>query len=538
MGKSTQRKKQGERIDASSIEAQAAKVIDTKNKLNQYQKTISGIVTQDAFQNEMARIGFGSNNILEGTSYPLTRMSFNFNQFNAMYRGSWIARKIIDVVPSDMMKNWIKVTSEVEPDKMRKFDKTLKQTATKDKLLEGLRWGRLYGGAVGLIIIDREEHLEEPLNYDEVMPDSYKGLMIFDRWSGVYPSPEKITDIDSPEFGMPEFYEVTTQDAKSMKVHHSRIVRFNGRPLPYWEKMAEMQWGESELEVVFEELKKRDNTSYNIAYLIFLANIRVLKMQDLGTVMANENEQAKKELYNVLEAQNWLMSNMGMYVMDKEDDFSMQSASFGGLNDIYESFMLDVAGACEMPVTKLFGRAPAGFNSTGESDLVQYYETIETKQEEFLTPMLDKLLPIIAMSIWGAIPDDFDWEYNPVKVVNSKDLADLASSYIGNIVEVFNAGIVSKKTALLELKSQSEITGTWTNITDQDIEDASDDAGEDMDAMQNEIVSGMGKNNEDKPELNTPKGNIPEDNKDRPEVKSQPQEPTWRSKIASKLGLS
>ena len=45
-----------------------------------------------------------------------------------------------------------------------------------------------------------------------------------------------------------------------------------------------------------------------------------------------------------------------------------------------------------------------------------------------------------------------------------------------------NAGLISPRTALKELKQQSERTGVWTNITDVDIEKASDeiDAGGEM----------------------------------------------------------
>jgi hypothetical protein len=32
----------------------------------------------DAFNNALARIGFGTNNLLESTAYPLTRLSYNW----------------------------------------------------------------------------------------------------------------------------------------------------------------------------------------------------------------------------------------------------------------------------------------------------------------------------------------------------------------------------------------------------------------------------------------------------------------------------
>lgn len=485
-----------------------------KEKLKSQTEVLNKLYTIDAFQNQMARLGFGQPNLNEGADYPLTRMSQNYNLFTSLYRSSWIVRKIVDVFPSDMVKNWIKFNSSLDPEKISKINSVIRKTKTKEKIKEGLRWARLYGGAAGLILIDGDEDLSEPLDYDAIMLDDYKGLLIFDRWNGIYPDIELEDDISDEEYGYPKYYSISLSEANSnlmlsynkqdlVKVHHSRIVRFNGRDLPLWERQAEMFWGESEIEIVFEELKKRDNTSANIASLIFLANIRVLKMNDLGQLLGASTQKAQENLYKVLQAQNQLMSNMGIYVMDKDDDFGSEQYSFGGLNDIYESFMLDIAGACEMPVTKLFGREPAGFNSTGESDLTQYYDTLEEKQETYLQPIIDKLLPIIFMSTLGAIPEDLDWEFNPCMNVNSKDLVDLAQSMASPIFEAFNAGLITKEIALKELKQQNEKTGMWSNITDEDIKNAKneDNSGEYTNEEQESLMSELNPEQNDMEEI-------------------------------------
>lgn len=485
-----------------------------KEKLKTQTEVLNKLYTMDAFQNQMARLGFGQPNLNEGADYPLTRMSQNYNLFTSLYRSSWIVRKIVDVFPSDMVKNWIKFNSSLDPEKISKINSVIRKTKTKEKIKEGLRWARLYGGAAGLILIDGDEDLSEPLDYDTIMLDDYKGLLIFDRWNGIYPDIELEDDISDEEYGYPKYYSISLSEANNnlmlsynkqdlVKVHHSRIIRFNGRDLPLWERQAEMFWGESEIEIVFEELKKRDNTSANIASLIFLANIRVLKMNDLGQLLGASTQKAQENLYKVLQAQNQLMSNMGIYVMDKDDDFGSEQYSFGGLNDIYESFMLDIAGACEMPVTKLFGREPAGFNSTGESDLTQYYDTLEEKQETYLQPIIDKLLPIIFMSTLGAIPEDLDWEFNPCMNVNSKDLADLAQSMASPIFEAFNAGLITKEIALKELKQQNEKTGMWSNITDEDIKNAKneDNSGEYTNEEQESLMSELNPEQNDMEEI-------------------------------------
>lgn len=489
-------------LTKEDITFEPIKVTDSKEvikkKLNEQAKALRGVVTHDAFQNQMARLGYDQPNLVEGAQYPNTRISFNYNLFNSMYRSSWIVRKIIDVIPSDMLKNWIKITSELEPANIKKIERCITRTNTKVKIKQGLKWARLYGGAIGLILIEGHDNLSEPLDYDFIMPDSYKGMLIFDRWTGVEPSFELVSNVNNTEYGMPKYYNIDLNasntnpgimlgkldESSIIKVHHSRVIRFEGRDLPFYEQQFENGWGESEIEIALEELKKRDNTSYNIASLIFLANIRVFKMNDLGQLLGAGSQLAQQNLYQTLNAQNYLMSNMGMFVMDKDDDFVTEQYSFSGLNDIYESFMLDVAGATEMPVTKLFGRNPAGFNATGESDLIQYYETLEEKQESYLLPVINKLLPIICMSTLGAIPNDLEWEFNPCMSINNKDLADLAQNLASPIFDAYNNGIISKTVALKELRQQMDKTGMWSNITDEVINEAAEEQSENF--MNNE----------------------------------------------------
>lgn len=430
----------------------------------------------DAFTNVLARLGAGTPNLLEGTEYSLQRLSRDFNQLNALYRESWIIRRIIDVIPSDMLKNWITITSGIDPDVEKKLSISLRRTQLIDKLKRGMQWGRLYGGALGVMLVKHQGYdLSQPLRLDWIMPGDFAGLLIFDRWNGVNPSSELIEDISDPDYGYPKYYTVTDPaGGGSVKIHHSRVIRFTGNTLPFWEEIAEMQWGASVVESVFDELKKRDNVSWNIAQLTFMANIRVLKMQDLGQLLAATDSESQAELLRTLEAQNMLLNNMGMQVMDAADGLETHQYTFGGLADCYQQFIMDISGAAEIPVTKLFGRSPSGLNATGESDLQNYYDMIAEKQEAVLRPILNKVLPPFIISTIGSLPEDFDFDFDPVAEPSDKERADLAKCGTDNVVAAYNAGLISQRTALQELKQQSERTGVWTNITDEDIERASD----------------------------------------------------------------
>lgn len=432
----------------------------------------------DAYANAVARLGVGQNNIIEASTYPITRRTQDYALMNSLYRNEWIARRIIDTVPEDMCKNWYKFTSQIEPDAAKTLARIERQTYLKRHLIEGLRWGRLYGGAAGVMMIDgQEDMLSDPLDLRMIMPGQFSGLIIADRWSGVYPSSETVEDLSDPDFGLPEYYIFSVDKnalSRGVRVHHSRVIRFVGRDLPYIERLTENNWGMSELEHVYTELNKRNAVSANLAQMVFQANLRVLKMSDLGELLTATTPQQQADLYNVISAQNALMNNMGVQIMDREDSLESHQYTFSGLPDLYELFMLDVSGASEIPATKLFGRSPQGMNATGESDLTNYYDLIRQKQESVLRPILDKLLPVLCMSAWGAIPDELEYDFNPVRDSSDKERADLVQQTATAITSVYQAGIISQKTAMKELRATSSYTGLWTGITDEDVNAADD----------------------------------------------------------------
>lgn len=436
------------------------------------------IVAKDTYSNIPANLGFGANNLNETAHYVMTRFTWDYWTLNILYRNNWIAKAIIDKPANEMMKNGFEIQSQVDPDKIDKIMQVWQRTKTKKKFLECIKWARLYGGCLLIPMIENQSDMSEPLDFDTIMPDSYKGCFLVDRWSGVSPSTETITDIDDPDFGKPEYYIVSSDSIKkSIKIHHSRVIKLVGRPLPYWEEVAENWWGASEIEHVFTELRKRDDTSANLSFLIFLANIRVFKMKDLGQLITLGDQEAANRVYNTMVSMNHLMCNTGTLVMDQEDSFENHTNSFEGMNSVYESFMLDISGAAEIPVDKLFGRSPAGFNN-GDETLQNYYDMIQEKQESDIKDGLEKIMRIIAMSTLGKLPDDMEIVFNPVRRPADMEKADLAYKMWQPISEAASQGIIDKAVALRELKRQSPMTGLWTNITDEMIDEAEKEAKE------------------------------------------------------------
>ena len=446
--------------------------IESTGFVNTMDEVISVKRALDGYSNVPANLGAGANNLVQTANYVMERFTWDYYTLNILFRDNWIAKAIIEKPANEMLKNGFSIHSQIEPDKIDKIMNIWQKTKTQNKFLKCLKWARLYGGCLLIPMIENQGDLSKPLDYETIMPDSYKGCFTVDRWSGVSPSIELVDNITDPDFGQPEYYDVSDNTTgKTFRIHHSRAIKMIGREMPYWEEIAETYWGASELEHVYTELKKRDDTSANISFLIFLANIRVFKMDGMSQMLSIGDQQAAQRVYETMKTMNHLMCNTGTLAIDKEEDFAMHGYSFTGINDVYESFMLDISGAAEIPVDKLFGRSPSGFNSGAET-LQNYYDTIDEKRETYAREPLEKIVKIITMSALGEIPDDIEIDFNPVRRPSDLEKSDLAQKNAQPIFDAYAGGLIGKGTALKELKQQSDITGLWTNITDEMIQEA------------------------------------------------------------------
>jgi hypothetical protein len=429
-------------------------------------KSSKKIAVKDAFVNPVAKLGLGMDNLISGTDYTRTRITQDYNLMVTLYRTHWIVKKIIDVVANDMTKAGIKITTELEPQLLKRIQNCIKRRKVTRSLNKLVRWGRLFGGAGAVMLIDgQDEILDKPLDVNTIMLNDFKGLLVFDRWSGITPClTEMVDDLDSVDYGLPKYYNVTVNEGQSIKVHHSRVLRYVGRTLPRWEEEVEQYWGASELEAIIEEIAKRDNTSFNIAQLVFLANLRILKMSDLGDGLTLNDSKAQSDIYQTLKAQNSLMSSFGLYVMNKDDDFDTKAYSFSGLAEIMQQFMLDITGATGIPATKMYGRSPEGMNATGESDMQNYYEMITENQSTSLEDNWTKLLPVICMSEIGYIPDDLDFEFEAIENVKEEEIADLIAKKSDSIIKGYDANLITQKEAREELKEIGQGYDIFSNI--------------------------------------------------------------------------
>ena len=425
------------------------------------------VSVKDAFSNPLFRLGWGSQSPIEATEYPMTRMTDNYALLNSLYRDNWVVQNVVGLMVDDMLREWYKLKGDTTPEMQDALEREERKTRTRARMNEGLRWGRLYGGAAGLIQVAGQEDLSKPLDLELVYPGSFRGLYILDRWQGITPNLGLVVVGGEEE---PESYSITDGEGNTVAtVHHSRVVRFTGRDLPRIERQAELYWGESEVEALYRDVVAHDNVSANMAALTFEANVNTMEVKGLQQLLSMTPNETQRRFWDVMQAQSVLRKNFATQVVEQGTKLNNTQYTFSGLREIYESMCMNLCGASHYPMTKLFGRSPSGLNATGESDLQNYYDYVDSQREAKLRPALEKLLPVLCMSAWGFVPDDLDIIFPPLWAPTAKEAAEIAKTKSEAIVAGYQAGLLNVDTAQKELKKLEDETGLFGSITDEEI---------------------------------------------------------------------
>lgn len=457
---------------AKKSKSTATALVPNKKRIVLDQQTV------DSFANLTARLGIGSyhDNMSSQNYYDMGPLiSRNRLELESMYRTSWLVGQVVDTVAEDMTKDGISMYSGMKPDDITRLQVAFSEFAIWQKICLTIKWARLYGGAVAVMLIDGADYAK-PLNIDAIRKDQFKGLVVLDRWMLSSSMGELITDICS-DIGKPKYYEVLSgiNTFPSQKIHYTRVMRFDGIELPYYQKLFENSWGLSVVERMLDRLMAFDSATQGAAQLLYKAYLRVIGVKGFREALANggKEEQAVIKQFAYIRQ---LQSNEGITALDSEDTFNTHTYSFAGVSDMLQQFGQQISGATNIPLVRLFGQSPAGFSATGESDLRNYYDHINKEQETEIRPQLDKLIAVMAKSVLGyGLPEDFTFEFNPLWQISDTEKSTIANTDVGCVAAAFGGGLISKVTALKELKQQSRITGRFTNITEEEIKAAEEE---------------------------------------------------------------
>ncbi|HFI9341351.1 TPA: phage portal protein [Escherichia coli] len=330
--------------------------------------------TADGYENFIARVGMQTPNQHSASTYRANFTSRNRMLVEWSYRSSWIIGEAVDAIPDDMTRKGIRITSEIDAKDRGILESQLDELQIWDALNDVLKWSRLYGGAVGFIMIEGQAPMT-PLRPETIGKGKFKGILPLDRWMIDPVLTRRIKDM-GPDLGKPEFYDVVTTATgiPAWRIHHSRLIRFDGVTLPFQQKMTENEWGMSVVERIWDRLTAFDSATVGAAQLVYKAHLRTYSVEKLRELIALGGPAYEALLKNI-DLIRQFQSNEGMTLMDSRDKFETHQYSFSGLDDILSQFAEQISGAVGIPLVRLFGQSPKGF-STGDADLANYYDRV------------------------------------------------------------------------------------------------------------------------------------------------------------------
>ncbi len=285
-------------------------------------------------------------------------------QIIAAYRGSWLPRKIVDIPALDSCRKWR--TWQAAGDQIGLIDAEERRLNLRGKVLEASTKARLFGGAA-LFIGSEDADPALPLEAERIGKGGIKHLTVLTRRQ--LAAGDIDSDPASEWYGKPKFYTLTGANGMQVILHPSRLVIFKGAMMPNEEfgGMSNQVWGESVLAATFDAIKNADSTAVNIASLVFEAKIDIIKVPQFSANIGNQAyEDAVLRRYALA---NTIKGVNGTLILDSEEEYDSKSAPLSGLTDILMAFLQIVAGAADIPVTRLLGQSPAGMNATGTADM-------------------------------------------------------------------------------------------------------------------------------------------------------------------------
>lgn len=364
----------------------------------------------------------------------------NKADLDAAYEGSWIASQIIDIPCDDMTREWRKWNGG--PRQSRSMEIAERSLKVRQRVNQALKMARLYGGAAILIGVNGDQDPTKPLETTSIGKGDIKYLHTLSRYE--IHSAALDRDPFSPYYSEPVYYSVqsagpvaspiasqvsqntTSIDPNrplgSVYVHPSRVIRFLG-PTKLELSRTLDGWGISVLQRCREAVKHAEATAANLASLIYESKIDVIRIPGMTQNIIRDDYREKLQARFAQAAQ--AKSIQSMLLLDKEEEWDQKTPSLAGLPDALKLFLEIVAGAADIPLTRLLGTSSPGLNANGAENTRNFYDMIASRQEIELRPGMERLDEMLIRHATGARSPDLDFEWVPLWQMRENEKAAL-----------------------------------------------------------------------------------------------------------------
>lgn len=336
------------------------------------------------------------------------------------YRNTWLAKKIVNIPALDALRKWRDWQADQE--QITLIEREERRLGLKLKMLQCKTLARLWGGAV-IYIGDGGDATQE-FDPESIGKGGLKYLTVMGRREIVAGELEIDPTLES--YGMPKAYQVANA-TDFLDIHPSRLVVQIGDAHPDpWNALTNTGWGDSVLQSVWTAVTNADATAANVASLVFEANVDVYKIEDLMEHMSSAPYRSK--LIDRFHLANIGKSVTRALITDKDEEFERKQIAFSNLPEVIQQFLIIVSGAADIPLTRLLGQSPSGLSSTGEHDMKNYHDRVQSIQTLEIGPAMHRLDEALIRSALGDRPDEIHYTWAPLEQMSEKEKAEIGKT--------------------------------------------------------------------------------------------------------------
>tara|TARA_R110002167_G_scaffold25346_1_gene88100 strand:- start:8931 stop:10250 length:1320 start_codon:yes stop_codon:yes gene_type:complete len=363
---------------------------------------------------------------------------------SARYREDWLSQKVCQIVPQDLTREW------------RSFESEEAQQADEDfevskMFREAYKWARLYGTSFIVLDIDDGRTTDKPVNWKRLKPGCLRSMMVVDRTRIV-----AMGVIDqapmSATFGMPDHYQFVNHPTP---IHKDRLIRFEGTELPIYERQRNLWYSDSILIPLMPQMDNFHTTSFAAAQMVQEANTDVIKVEGLAGIL--ESDQGTTAMIQRFTDWKMIKSNFGVSILDSTEEYDQKTVQLSGVKDLIWEYLKMVSASVGIPATRFLSASPDGMNATGESDLVNYVETLQGLHKSIFVPRL-KPVDLLLAAHYGLGENDFEYEWGCIFPESAAQKAVRIKSKADSISVLCDSGILSRESGLAELKAYGAVS--------------------------------------------------------------------------------
>lgn len=386
----------------------------------------------DGLKNVLTGLGMAADSQSTYAFCPLTPEAIE-----AFYRGSGIGRKAIDIPAFDAVREWRDWQAEADQIELLEVEESRLDIRAKVRQAEILRG---LGGAA--LVLGAPGEPAMPINERGVGKGQLAFVHVVSRWQLTLG--EMVEDPADPNFGGPKHFTLNTT-GKPLRLHPSRVVCFKADPLPNiigtgWEDQF---WGESRVARLMSAVKNSDTAQSAFVSLVQKARYTRIGIPGLSEQAATTDGEARIMSRIAIMMKMESITNATVYEGgengEKIDDFQV---TWTGMPEMMAALDGRVAAVADIPMTRMFGRAAEGMNSSGDSQQRDWNKMVRARQELELRPCMDQLDVALIPSALGSRPEEIWWEWAPLDEPTQAEEATRFKTTMDAVEKVQNTGAI------------------------------------------------------------------------------------------------